>query len=174
MLPPPFMVSFRDESVGVRGSRFGQVAINAEQAPTVALLTTWKCELAVSDPAGSMCNATTEGDLQMIQRLLENGVDPDSSDYDERTPFHLAAAEGQQRVVEVSETLFFTVLSCCVVLWTGSLLLGQSAITNELWWVENKEIYFGCIFCVFWRPGRLVSLVWGLFESIRECRLYFI
>lgn len=54
----------------------------------------------MGDPAGALCDAASTGNMVMLQRLLEHGVDPNVGDYDNRTPFHLAAAEGQQKAVE--------------------------------------------------------------------------
>lgn len=47
------------------------------------------------DNAGSfICTAITKGDSDFIKRLLSNGIDPNSKDYDHRTPLHVAASEG--------------------------------------------------------------------------------
>ncbi|CAL8137625.1 unnamed protein product [Prunus armeniaca] len=47
------------------------------------------------DNAGSfICTAITKGDTDFIERLLSNGIDPNSKDYDHRTPLHVAASEG--------------------------------------------------------------------------------
>jgi ankyrin repeat protein len=42
----------------------------------------------------SLCNADALGRSLEIERLLRHGALPDGCDYDKRTPFHLAAAEG--------------------------------------------------------------------------------
>ena len=36
-----------------------------------------------------------------IQRLVARGIDLEGADYDLRTPLHLAAAEGQERIVQL-------------------------------------------------------------------------
>lgn len=36
----------------------------------------------------------SQGDVQWLQKALESGIDPSESDYDGRTPLHLAAAKG--------------------------------------------------------------------------------
>ena len=46
-----------------------------------------------------MCDAAFAGDVEHIQRLIRNGVDPDAADYDMRTALHLAACEGKVEVV---------------------------------------------------------------------------
>lgn len=45
--------------------------------------------------AGSFLNtAVARGDSDYLKRLLSNGMDPNSKDYDYRSPLHIAAAEG--------------------------------------------------------------------------------
>jgi glutaminase len=44
--------------------------------------------------------AASEGDLKALQRLVARGAALDGTDYDYRTPLHLAAAEGQEAVVQ--------------------------------------------------------------------------
>jgi ankyrin repeat protein len=56
--------------------------------------------LEVAQPALLLCEAAATGDLQRLTKLLANGVDPNTGDYDGRTPLHLAAASGNLRVVE--------------------------------------------------------------------------
>ncbi|PON43402.1 Voltage dependent potassium channel [Parasponia andersonii] len=47
------------------------------------------------DNAGSfMCTAISRGDSDFLKRILSNGIDPNSKDYDHRTPLHVAASEG--------------------------------------------------------------------------------
>ena len=56
--------------------------------------------LDVAQPAHLMCEAAGRGDLDRLNRLLENGILANLGDYDGRTPLHLAAASGNMRVVE--------------------------------------------------------------------------
>ena len=46
-----------------------------------------------------LCAAAANGDIDAMQKLLARGVPVDSSDYDHRTPLHLAASEGLLPVV---------------------------------------------------------------------------
>ncbi|XP_068336075.1 potassium channel SKOR-like [Pyrus communis] len=47
------------------------------------------------DNAGSfICTSIARGDADLLKRLLANGIDPNSKDYDHRTPLHVAASEG--------------------------------------------------------------------------------
>ncbi len=50
----------------------------------------------------NLYNACVEGDIEEVQSLLEYGkIDLNSSDYDRRTPLHIAASEGQSEIVEL-------------------------------------------------------------------------
>ena len=44
--------------------------------------------------------AASKGDLQAIVRLVAQGIDLNASDYDMRTPLHLAASEGQEHIID--------------------------------------------------------------------------
>ncbi|PSS26770.1 Potassium channel SKOR like [Actinidia chinensis var. chinensis] len=47
------------------------------------------------DAAGSfLCTAVARGDSDFLKRILSNGIDPNSKNYDHRTPLHVAASEG--------------------------------------------------------------------------------
>jgi glutaminase len=45
-------------------------------------------------------DAASRGDLTELERLVSKGVDLNGSDYDLRTPVHLAASEGQEEVLK--------------------------------------------------------------------------
>ena len=47
-----------------------------------------------------MCWAAARGDLDSIQHMVARGYDTHCSDYDGRTPVHLAAAEGHLNIVQ--------------------------------------------------------------------------
>jgi ankyrin repeat protein len=48
----------------------------------------------------AMCQAAGAGDLKTVKRLMSSGVDVNSSDYDFRTPLHIAASMGQLNVAQ--------------------------------------------------------------------------
>mmetsp|Transcript_3324 Transcript_3324/g.4513 ORF Transcript_3324/g.4513 Transcript_3324/m.4513 type:complete len:434 (-) Transcript_3324:92-1393(-) len=53
-----------------------------------------------ADAAVKLCEAAAAGNMGDLRRLLDNGVDVNEADYDQRTALHLAAAEGHMQTVE--------------------------------------------------------------------------
>jgi len=51
------------------------------------------------EPAFMMCAAAARGDVSEMRRLIAQGIDVNSADYDGRTGLHLAASEGQAEAV---------------------------------------------------------------------------
>lgn len=77
-----------------------QDAINHKQGPVTGLLVQWKSELNAENAAGRLCDAASEGNIDSLKLILEHGIDPNTGDYDNRTPLHLAAAEGHDKAVQ--------------------------------------------------------------------------
>ncbi|KAH8511421.1 hypothetical protein H0E87_008837 [Populus deltoides] len=50
--------------------------------------------LNIDDAGSVLCRAVARGDSDFLKRVLSNGIDPNSKDYDHRTPLHVAASEG--------------------------------------------------------------------------------
>ncbi|XP_020271013.1 potassium channel KOR1-like [Asparagus officinalis] len=50
--------------------------------------------LNLSDAGSQLCAAVAKGDSDFLKRVLSYGINPNSKDYDHRTPLHIAAAEG--------------------------------------------------------------------------------
>ncbi|XP_022141640.1 potassium channel SKOR isoform X2 [Momordica charantia] len=50
--------------------------------------------LKVENPGSFLCTAVARGDSDLLKRSLCYGIDPNSKDYDSRTPLHIAASEG--------------------------------------------------------------------------------
>ncbi|KAE8700796.1 protein Rf1 [Hibiscus syriacus] len=69
-------------------------AIKNEQDIVAALLVKEGASLNIDDAGSFLCTAVSKGDSDILKRLLSNGVDPNSRDYDHRTPLHVAASEG--------------------------------------------------------------------------------
>mmetsp|Transcript_8783 Transcript_8783/g.23071 ORF Transcript_8783/g.23071 Transcript_8783/m.23071 type:complete len:1096 (-) Transcript_8783:171-3458(-) len=47
-----------------------------------------------------LCQAAAKGDVASMREFVKQGVDPNTGDYDKRTPMHLAASEGLLKVVQ--------------------------------------------------------------------------
>ncbi|KAH6837532.1 STELAR K+ outward rectifier [Perilla frutescens var. hirtella] len=61
----------------------------------VASLLSMEGALLKIDNVGSfLCTVVARGDSDFLRRLLSNGSDPNSKDYDHRTPLHIAASQG--------------------------------------------------------------------------------
>lgn len=50
--------------------------------------------LNIDDAGSFLCAAVVKGDSDFIKRVLSNGIDLNSRDYDHRTALHVAASEG--------------------------------------------------------------------------------
>ncbi|KAJ4792944.1 potassium channel protein [Rhynchospora pubera] len=50
--------------------------------------------LNLKDAGSHLCTAVARGDSDFVRKLISYGADPNSKDYDHRTPLHIAAAEG--------------------------------------------------------------------------------
>lgn len=59
-----------------------------------SLLVKEGASLDIENAGGVLCTAVTRGDSEYLKRLLSYGVHPNSKDYDQRTPLHVAASEG--------------------------------------------------------------------------------
>ena len=53
------------------------------------------------DSALGLISFAAKGDADEVKRLLSDGIDPNSKDYDSRTPLHLACGEGHTETVKV-------------------------------------------------------------------------
>ncbi|XP_019185177.1 PREDICTED: potassium channel SKOR-like isoform X2 [Ipomoea nil] len=50
--------------------------------------------LKIENAGSFLCEIVVRGDSDILRRLLSYGVDPNSKDYDHRTPLHVAASQG--------------------------------------------------------------------------------
>ncbi|WCJ25172.1 Potassium channel SKOR [Euphorbia peplus] len=51
-------------------------------------------ELNIDNAGSFLCSIILKGDSDLLKRILSNGIDPNTKDYDHRTPLHIAASEG--------------------------------------------------------------------------------
>lgn len=49
--------------------------------------------------AGSLFKACVDGDAAYVELLINNGMSPNTCDYNQRTPLHLAASNGHTHIV---------------------------------------------------------------------------
>ncbi|ONK57795.1 uncharacterized protein A4U43_C09F4170 [Asparagus officinalis] len=76
-------------------------AVKAGHDRVAALLVENGAILNLEDAGSYLCKVTANSKIDILRRLLENGVDPNSKNYDQRTPLHVAAAEGLHLVASV-------------------------------------------------------------------------
>ncbi|CAM8976872.1 unnamed protein product [Rhodiola kirilowii] len=66
-----------------------------------SLLVKEGASLKFDDAGGFLCTAVSKGDTDFVKRILSSGVDPNSKNYDHRTPLHVAASEGLYLMVKL-------------------------------------------------------------------------
>lgn len=69
-------------------------AIKNGHGGAASLLEEAGAALSVEDPGTCLCEAVARKELDFVTRLLANGMNPNSKNYNLQTPLHLAAAEG--------------------------------------------------------------------------------
>lgn len=83
---------------GFQSDKFGNTplleAIKHGHDKVASLLFKNGANLNLNDAGSQLCAAVAKGDSDFLKRVLSYGVDPNSKDYDHRTPLHIAAAEG--------------------------------------------------------------------------------
>ncbi|XP_077230384.1 potassium channel SKOR-like [Tasmannia lanceolata] len=67
--------------------------------------------LHVDDAGSCLCMAVARGDSDFLKKLLSYGIDPNSKDYDHRTPLHIAASEGSYLMAKMLVEAGASVLS---------------------------------------------------------------
>ncbi|MQL96094.1 hypothetical protein Taro_028770 [Colocasia esculenta] len=66
-----------------------------------SLLVKEGASLSLDDAGSQLCLAVAKGDSDFLKRVLSHGIDPNSKDYDHRTPLHIAAAEGLYSMAKI-------------------------------------------------------------------------
>lgn len=57
--------------------------------------------LKIDDAGSFLCSSVARGDIDFIRRILSNGIDPNSKDYDFRTPLHVATSQGSYIIAKL-------------------------------------------------------------------------
>lgn len=80
----------------MQGSTALYEAIRNGHENTMKLLLQYGATLCMSEcrAASVLCQAVYDGDIVLLRRLLDAGIDCNAVDYDKRTASHIAAAEG--------------------------------------------------------------------------------
>ncbi|VVB09090.1 unnamed protein product [Arabis nemorensis] len=69
-------------------------AVKAGHERVIGLLVKEGASFDLEDSGNFLCTAVVKGDSDFLKRLLSSGMDPNTEDYDHRTPLHVAASEG--------------------------------------------------------------------------------
>ncbi|KAK2994259.1 hypothetical protein RJ640_013158 [Escallonia rubra] len=69
-------------------------AIKSGHEKVVYILVKEGASLNIDDAGSFLCALVAKGDSEFLKRILANGIDPNSKDYDHRTPLHVAASQG--------------------------------------------------------------------------------
>ncbi|KAH9609278.1 hypothetical protein KSS87_011625 [Heliosperma pusillum] len=69
-------------------------AIKKGHDKVAALLRDEGATIDVKNDGSVLCTTVANGDSEFLKRLLSNGINPNSKDYDHRTPLHVAASQG--------------------------------------------------------------------------------
>lgn len=69
-------------------------AIRNGHDPVASLLAKEGATLKIENAGSFLCTVVEKGDSDFLRRLLSYGMDPNSRDYNQRTPLHIAASQG--------------------------------------------------------------------------------
>jgi hyperpolarization activated cyclic nucleotide-gated potassium channel 4 len=87
-------------------------AVKHGHGRVATLLFTKGAKLNLENTGSRLCMAVSKGDSEFVQGALAYGADPNSKDYDQRNPLHIAAAEGlymmAKLLVEAGASVFAT------------------------------------------------------------------
>lgn len=84
--------------MGCNADKFGNSplleAVKSGHERVAKLLVDNGAILSLEDAGTYLCKIVAESKIDVLRHMLEYGVDPNSKNYDLRTPLHVAAAEG--------------------------------------------------------------------------------
>ena len=86
----------------MHGSSALYEAVRNGHEDTMKLLLEHNATLCMSESraASVLCQAVSDGDIILLRRLLDAGIDINATDYDKRTSAHIAAAEGNVMAIK--------------------------------------------------------------------------
>lgn len=68
-------------------------AVKGGHDEVASLLVKAGASLAIDDAGGFLCTTVVKRDLNLLKRVLANGINPNAKNFDYRTPLHIAASE---------------------------------------------------------------------------------
>ncbi|KAL8200265.1 hypothetical protein R6Q57_011604 [Mikania cordata] len=86
-------------------------AIKNGHDKVASLLVKEGATLKIDDAGCFLCATVARGDIDYLKRILSNGIDPNSKDFDFRTPLHVAASQGSYIIVKLLVEAGASVLS---------------------------------------------------------------
>src|SRR2546426_12544443 len=82
----------------VLADKFGNTplfeAIKNGHEHVASILVNQGAGLSMDNAGCFLCSVVSKGDYDLLKRALSHGIDPNSRDYDHRTPLHIASSEG--------------------------------------------------------------------------------
>ncbi|KAI3814762.1 hypothetical protein L1987_14406 [Smallanthus sonchifolius] len=91
--------------VGKEGEEMKQRAMEIQEKNghdmVVSMLVEAGAFLDMANARNRLCMAVAKGDVEFFKRVLDNGINPNSRNYDLRTPPHIAATEGLYSMAKV-------------------------------------------------------------------------
>ncbi|KAI9087397.1 hypothetical protein K1719_030717 [Acacia pycnantha] len=76
-------------------------AIKNGHEEVASLLVSKGATLTIEDAGSFLCMTVATKELNLLRKLLAHGIDPNSTNYDQRTALHIAASEGLFTVAEM-------------------------------------------------------------------------
>ncbi|KAF7822171.1 potassium channel SKOR-like [Senna tora] len=76
-------------------------AIKNGHEEVASLLVNARATLTIDDAGCFLCLTVANKELDLLRKLLAHGINPDSRNYDQRTPLHIAASEGLFKAAEL-------------------------------------------------------------------------
>ncbi|KAI3905321.1 hypothetical protein MKX01_040012 [Papaver californicum] len=104
-----------------------------------SLLVKVGASLNIVDGGSCLCQAVARGDSDFIKRLLSNGLDPNSKDYNKRTALHVSLSQGLYMIAKV-------------LIESGASVLTRDSV-DELISMASEHLQFDDASCILSEDG---------------------